>query len=188
MALWTVAIAVNVVIAIAYLAISLTIARGVHASAQWRSNPLAVATALIFLSCAVGHAAHAEHLLLPSTAEAARQVYDVHLTLVDVVTAVIGVRYWMLRGQLPELTRGPAIFADLAERRRQALDLQDHVVQQLVTAKLALELGRPQEAEAALEAGIDASRGFVSELLGDPARVPAELRIGAGRRAAGTGG
>jgi hypothetical protein len=66
-ALWNLALLVNVVIAVAYLAISIVIARGIHAGGQWRSNPLAVATALIFLTCAIGHAAHAEHLLLPST-------------------------------------------------------------------------------------------------------------------------
>jgi signal transduction histidine kinase len=182
-ALWNLALLVNVVIAVAYLAISIVIARGIHAGGQWRSNPLAVATALIFLTCAIGHAAHAEHLLLPSTAEAARTVYDSHLTLIDVVTAVVGVRYWMLRGQLPELTRGAAVFADLTERRRQALDLQDHVVQQLVTAKLALEMDHREDAAEALERGIGASRDLVSQLLGDPARVPYELRLGAARRA-----
>jgi hypothetical protein len=40
-----------------------------------------------------------------------------------------------------------------------------------------------EDAAEALERGIGASRDLVSQLLGDPARVPYELRLGAARRA-----
>ena len=49
----------NIVIACAYAAITVAIVVPVRRAGQLRTNRLAVATALIFFSCAVGHAFHA---------------------------------------------------------------------------------------------------------------------------------
>ena len=55
---WMVGAAMNGVILVAYVAICITIARGLLRSGQWRSNPLALATSAIFFTCGVHHGAH----------------------------------------------------------------------------------------------------------------------------------
>lgn len=172
----------NLLVTLAYLSIGLHILRGVHASRSWRNNPLAVATGMIFLSCAAGHAGHALHLLDPATRAASLEVYDIHLIVIDAVTAVIAIRYWLLRGRFPALVRGAAVFEDLTTRRREALDLHDQVVQQLATAKLALEIGEHDRGMIALDAGLAASRRIVSDLVGDEHASVATLRPGGLRR------
>lgn len=159
--------AANAVIAVGYFLIAWQIFRGVQRTGQWRSNPLAIATGLIFFTCAAGHGAHVEHLLLPNeNGDLARQSWDLHLSLLDTVTAAIAVYYWTLRSRFPALIRGTAVFEDLTLRRRQALDLHDHVVQQLATAKLAFEMGQTEEGMDALDAGLDSSRHIISDLVG----------------------
>ena len=64
--------------------------------------------------------------------------------------------------------------AELVEhgvRRREALELNDHVVQGLVVAKASFELGDADGGKKALEATLTRAKGLVSELLGqeDPA-------------------
>ena len=53
------ALAGNCIIAAAYAAITMAILVPVVQAGQLRTNRLATATALIFFSCAVGHALHA---------------------------------------------------------------------------------------------------------------------------------
>ncbi|MEX1178340.1 MAG: hypothetical protein WEB09_07745 [Nitriliruptor sp.] len=179
---WLPAAAANVLVAVAYLSISIAILRGVHRSSSWRTSPLAVATGLIFLSCAAGHAGHVSHLLDPASRAASLQVYDLHLIVIDAVTAVIAIRYWLLRNRFPALVRGAAVFEDLSTRRREALDLHDRVVQQLAAAKLAFELGEHDRGMRSLEGSLEASRHIVSELVGDDAASTATLRPGGLRR------
>jgi hypothetical protein len=179
---WLPAASFNIVVALAYLSIGIHILRGVQTTDSWRTSPLAVATGLIFLSCAAGHGGHVGHLLDPASREASLQVYDVHLVMLDGLTAVIAVRYWMLRGRFPALVRGSAIFEDIHTRRREALDLHDQVVQQLTTAKLAFELGEHDSGLRALEDGLGASRRIVSDLVGDEFASEATMRPGGLRR------
>lgn len=171
--------AANSVITVAYLAVALTIFRGVRRSGEWTRNPLAVATGLIFFTCAIGHGAHAQHLLL---SDLARQSWDWHLSILHAVTALVGVYYWTLRGRFPVLVRGTAIFEDFTVRQHQALEINDHVVQQLVTAKLAFETGNHDIGMEALEHGLRSSRSIIGDLVAnDPASVVAS-RPGALRR------
>jgi len=53
----------------------------------------------------------------------------------------------------------------LAERRRRALELHDDVVQGLALAQLALQGGRPDDAERAVAGTLRAAKKVVSELL-----------------------
>jgi PAS domain S-box-containing protein len=118
----------NSVVVLTYLAISLTIARGLWTSGQWRTNKLGMATSAIFFTCALGHAAHAvaaigaqlrgqpehDHLDAPGLGPAG--------AFWDLVTAVVAIWYWSLRSRFPALVRGAAVFEDLrlrqtAERR-----------------------------------------------------------------------
>lgn len=179
--LWHLALFANVAVTIAYAAIATRIFGAVHASGQWRTNPLAVATGAIFLTCAAGHAGHVEHMLLPSTADAARAVWDWHFIAIDLATAAVGLRYWMLRSRFGALIRGVSLFEDVAARRREAFDIQDGVVQQLATAKMAFELGDQAAGMAALEAGLTASRGLVHD-RSSPAGIPTTTRPGELRR------
>lgn len=176
------AAAANVIVTLAYLSIGIHILRGVHLGGTWRSNPLAVATGMIFLSCAAGHAGHAGHLLDPATREASLAVYDLHLIVIDGVTAVIAIRYWLLRGRFPALVRGAAVFEDLHARREEALDVHDRVLQRLATAKLAYELGRSEEGMEALEEALEASREIVTEMIGDESASTATMRAKGLRR------
>jgi signal transduction histidine kinase len=186
MAGWLPAAAFNVVVALAYLSIGWHILNGVRRTGSWRTNPLALATGLIFLSCSAGHAGHVGHLVDPATRAASLQVYDLHLVVVDGVTAVIALWYWSLRGRFPALVRGAAVFEDLEARREEALDLHDHVVQQLATAKLAFELGEHDQGLRALDAGLESSRRIVTDLVGDHHASDATMRPGGLRRSAAT--
>jgi signal transduction histidine kinase len=175
MQLWTVGAVANIVILIAYAMISYTIGRGLISSRQRPSdNPLAWATAAIFLTCAVHHGAHPVHMLLPAfgagdhLGHAAREMFQSWpLTLWDILTAAVAVWYLSLRARFPALVRGAAIFEDMRERQRQALDIHDNVVQGLATAKLHFELDQRDDGLAAVEATLAASRTIITDLLGD---------------------
>lgn len=174
---WTIGATANTLVTVAYLAIFWTIASGVAASRQWRSNPLSVATALIFLSCGIGHGLHLAHLVLDE--HGARHTYDLHLGIWDLGTGVGAVWYWSLRGRFPALVRGAALFEDLRTRQRQALEIHDNVVQGLATAKLALDLGDTARADAAIDVTLTRAKAIISDLLGDPADPSVPLRRGA---------
>lgn len=171
MSWWEVTAAANAVVSVAYLGIAAAVALPLVEARQVRSNRLGVATALIFFSCAVGHGEHVLHLLLPAigryevVGDAARISVDWHEAVADAVTSVIGVWYWTLRRSYGRLLESPQLFDDLAERRREAAEVNDTVVQGIVTAQLARRMGRPEEADAALESTLTAARQLVSRLL-----------------------
>jgi len=64
------------------------------------------------------------------------------------------------------------------DNERHALELNDDVVQGLALAKIALELDRPEEAIAAIESTLEASKRIVSELLAHNDISPGRLRRG----------
>jgi signal transduction histidine kinase len=141
---------------------------------RWKGNPLAVATALIFFTCAVHHGSHPVHQLLPAIGLeehlglAMREAFDDwHVSSWDVVTAAVGVWYWTLRGRFPALVRSSALFDDVIARERQALEIHDNVVQGLATAKLAFEMDDPQRGMSALDESLVASRKMITDLLGE---------------------
>ena len=173
MDLWLVGALANTLVTAAYLAIAWIVARGLVSAGQWRSNPLAVATGLIFFSCGVGHGIHLVHLLLDE--HGVRHTLDWHLALWDLGTGIAAVWYFSLRNRFPALVRGAALFEDMRERQRQALEIHDNVVQGVATAKMALELGDTQRAAAALDTTLGRAKGIISELLGD-APLEAKLR------------
>src|SRR5215218_824109 len=171
MAWWVTGAIANLVVAAAYLAISYAIARGLTVSGQWRLNPLGAATAAIFLTCAVHHASHSLHMLLPyvgideSGGLAMREAFsDWHGgSIWDVITAAVGVYYWTLRGRFPALVKGPAMFEDLKARQRQALEINDNIVQGLTTAKYSFEAGDPERGMKAIDVALGSSRAIISE-------------------------
>ncbi|HYY12229.1 MAG TPA: hypothetical protein VE781_14930 [Kineosporiaceae bacterium] len=179
---WIVGLAGNAVIAAAYLSIATVIARALVRSGQVRSNPLAAATAAIFVTCAVHHGSHTVHMAMPwlgvDTAKgvAMRASYDASMAAWDVLSAAVGVHYWSLRRSYAPLMRGAKLFEDLRQREQQALELNDNVLQGLVVAKLALDLGQHDRARAALETSIASASDIITDLLG-PERRPASAGL-----------
>jgi len=184
---WTaIALAGNAVIALAYFGISGVIAVPLLRSGQVRANRLGTATAVIFFSCAVGHGLHA---LATYRGLAGAGAHPGHLdstgwswpsALWDLFTAAVGVYYWTLRRTYGALMSGAKLFDDLRERQRQALEINDGIVQGLATAKLALELDQQSVTREALESTLASARGLITELLGEvtdhPTFAPGELR------------
>jgi len=121
---WQLTALANAVILAAYLAISFAIARGLWRGRQWRNNPLGLATAAIFFSCAVHHGSHTVHLMMPYFGAGLHEGLAMQhafssptIASWDVVTAGLAVWYWTLRGRFPALVRGAAVFEDLKLRQ-----------------------------------------------------------------------
>lgn len=70
-----------------------------------------------------------------------------------------------------------------AERRRRAVEFNDDVVQGLVVARMAVEMGDLDKAAEAIDRSLDAARRIVGDLLdeGDPVRPGSLVRRPAGR-------
>ncbi len=169
---WMLGAASNTVIAAAYLMIVYAIVRPLVASGQLRSNPMAAATAAIFLTCAVHHGAHAVHMLMPlagvdmERGMAMRAAWGPELGLWDLVGAAVAAYYWTLRRGLGEAVRGPQLFADQHEREQRALELNDAVLQGMVVARMALELGEERRGMKALDTSISAASAMITDLIG----------------------
>jgi two-component system cell cycle sensor histidine kinase/response regulator CckA len=108
----------NLVIMAAYAAIMVAIVVPVAKAGQLRSNRLAVATALIFFSCSVGHGLHAfmafRALTHPAMPGMPHGMPEISWTSVswDLFTAVVGVYYWSLRRGYGVLLGKGAIYVD----------------------------------------------------------------------------
>lgn len=116
---WELVVALNMVIAACYVVISALILIGLARTRQLRSNKLALATAMIFATCALHHWAHALHLLIPEGGggraglEATRQTYSgVHNVVIEVLGAVVAITYLGLRRTYGTLLNTPAMFDD----------------------------------------------------------------------------
>lgn len=169
---WYLGAAFNAGIAIAYLFVCLAIVVPLARSKQLRSNPLGAATAAIFLTCAVHHGGHSVHMLLPSfgiddpAGLAMREAWIWPLTIWDALGLVVAIYYFTLRRTYGPLMQGAALFEDLRRREQQALELNDSVLQGLVVAKLALDLGDTERANAALSSSITSASDIITDLLG----------------------
>jgi signal transduction histidine kinase len=175
---WVIGLVGNGVIALAYVSIATVIAVPLVRSGQVRGNPLAAATAAIFLTCAVHHGNHSVHMAMPwfdveaYRGLAMRASYDPVMALWDVLSAAVGVYYWSLRRSYAPLMRGAKLFEDLRQREQQALELNDNVLQGLVVAKMALDLDQPEKAREALETSIGSASRIITDLLGAERRGP----------------
>jgi signal transduction histidine kinase len=169
---WAIGTVANAIIATAYFMIVLAIVRPLVASGQLRSNRLGAATAAIFFSCAVHHGGHVVHMLLPlahadtSRGLAMRYAYDWEMAFWDALSALVAVYYWTLRRTYGSLMHGAQLFEDMRQRERQALELNDAVLQGMVVAKMALDLDDRERAASSLEASIRSASQLISDLLG----------------------
>ena len=106
----------NAVISIAYLTISLLILVPTTRSHQLRTNKLAVATALIFFSCSVGHGLHAIQpalAVLSGDSGAAEHMNVWWLASWHTFTAGVAVYYLTLRRLYGRLLTSAPLFHDL---------------------------------------------------------------------------
>lgn len=170
--LWQLGLFASAVITLSFGAIGLKLALDLTRSAQWGGNPLGVATTFIFVTCASSHGIRTIQLLEPSLLGpslpglAARVEYDwLHMIALDAVTAFAGVWYWTMRRRYPSLARGAAMFEDLRSRNREALTINDDIVQGLSQAKLALEAGEDELGEEALDDTLEKSKRLITDLL-----------------------
>lgn len=180
-------IATNGVTAAAYLAVAGLLLVNALRTHHVLDNPLGVATVLVFLTCGGGHAVHMLQLLdvplgratAAGVAIQAEYANNPHLWFIDIVTAIAGVTYWMLRRRFPALVSGAAVFEDLRDRQRRALEINDNIVQGLTRAKLALDIDERSEGEAAVADTLGKARHIITDLLGKD-----DIKVGGLRRQA----
>ncbi|QWC86173.1 hypothetical protein KLP28_05560 [Nocardioidaceae bacterium] len=179
---WQIGMAANSVIAVAYFAITVAIVRPLIRSGQLRSNPLGAATAAIFLTCAVHHGSHAVHMLMPAfgvdeaTGGAMRAAWTPALAVWDLVSAFVAVYYLTLRRTYSSLMAGAQLFEDYRSRERQALELNDNILQALVVVRMAVEVGDEKRALASLDTAIGSASGMITGLLESGADTRGLLR------------
>ena len=151
MTTWVIGLICNAIIAVVYMLIALAIIVPLAKSRQLRTNPLGAATAAIFFTCSVHHGAHSVHMLLPAfgldevQGLAMRTAWGWPLAIWDIIGALVGIYYWTLRRTYSSLMQGAKLFEDMRQREQQALEINDNVLQGLVVAKMALDLGEPDE-------------------------------------------
>lgn len=159
---WGVVAGIDAVAAVAYLAIFWIIGSGMLAGGQWRTNRLGTATALLFLAAAVHHgvifgvAVGGEHGGLGWPRFVA-----------DGLTALAGIHYLSLRGSYASVLRGAQMFEDMKVRERQALEINDNIVQGLTVAKYAMTMGSDEQSRQAIEDTLRHARMIITDLLGE---------------------
>jgi hypothetical protein len=183
---WQLVMVANALTAAAYAVIAYLILSGLVASAQLRTNHLGVATALIFVTGAGYHALEAVQLLAPSLGVATshglalRHAWDWHMVVWSALTAAAGIYYLALRRSQPRAPEGAQMFEDLKVRERQALEINDNIVQGLTVAKYAMSVGAQDQSRQAVEDTLVRARQIITELLGEPGSAielgPGDLR------------
>ncbi len=175
---WRAGAIANFVTMMAYFAIVAAILIPLIREKQVLANRLGTATALIFFTCAVAHGGHTLHMVLPEFGVAERSglgmraSFDPITVVWDVFTAMVGVYYWTLRRTYGALMSGAKLFDDLRERQRQALEINDGIVQGLAAAKLSLELDQTAITQEALESTLASARALITNLLGEVSERP----------------
>ena len=187
MKIWQIVTVENLVVSFAYFGIAFIILSGLSRTGQLRTNKLGLATGLIFFTCGVHHGAHSIHMLLPEVGLdkqhglIMRQAWDWHVGVWDLLTAAVGVYYLTLRGSYASVLRGAQMFEDMKVRQRQALEINDNIVQGLTVAKYELDRGQDAQSREAIENTLRKARGLITDLLGEH---EAELGPGDLRRSA----
>lgn len=170
---WQLSVGANLVIGIAYLVIAYIIFSGLFKTGQVSTNRLGLATALIFLTCGVHHGSHSVHMLLPSFGIEDQQALNLreswHWPSIawDIAGAGVALFYLSLRGSYHSVLRGAQLFEDMKVRERQALEINDNIVQGLSVAKYALDQGKDEQSRKAIEDSLLNARWIITELLGE---------------------
>jgi hypothetical protein len=173
---WQLVMAANVAAALAYGAIAYLILSGLVSTGQLRGNHLGVATALIFVTGAGHHLILSVELLHGGQL---RHGWDWHSAVWDLLTAAAGIYYLVLRRSRARV-HGAQMFEDLKVRERQALEINDNIVQGLTVAKYALNIGAEDRSSQAIDDTLARARAIITDLLGEPGTAiefgPGDLR------------
>jgi PAS domain S-box-containing protein len=144
----------NFVIAAAYAAITVAVVVPVVRAGQLRTNRLAIATALIFFSCSVGHGFHtvASWQVIMGAApmggmHVASSGWQWPAAVWDLFTAGVGLYYWTLRRGYGVLLSSGGLYVDPGQQR-----LLDEV-----TVREQLAAQRVERHRAALAAAVEQS-------------------------------
>jgi PAS domain S-box-containing protein len=167
----------NVIIMVAYAAIAAAIVVPVTRAGQLRTNKLAVATAMIFVSCAVGHGFHATMsyrgiLHTAATMHPESPTWAWSSALWDLFTAGVGMYYWTLRRGYGVLLGKGAIYIDpWGQHRLDEADARERAARQLAEshrATLAAVVEHTDDAiiGATLDGTITAWNGGAERLFG----------------------
>ena len=111
-----------------------------------------------------------------------RHGWDWHSAVWDLLTAAAGIYYLVLRRSRARV-HGAQMFEDLKVRERQALEINDNIVQGLTVAKYALTIGAEDRSSQAIDDTLARARAIITDLLGEPGTA-VELGPGDLRRAA----
>lgn len=148
---WATTVVLNLVITLCYLIISGLVFRGLAVTRQLSTNPLALATSLIFLSCAAHHGHHALHVLDAGPGQVRDAFGTWHSVAVDVFGAVVAVTYVSLRRRYSTLLNTPSMFEDQVtaetERRLREMAYTDQLTElpnRTALGEVADELDRGQ--------------------------------------------
>ncbi|GAA4600877.1 PAS domain S-box-containing protein [Actinoplanes octamycinicus] len=185
----------NLVIMVAYAAITTAILVPVSRAGQLRTNRLATATALIFFSCSVGHGLHALSMLLAElrlarhpASHAASADWFWTSAAWDVLTATVAVYYWTLRRSYGLLLARGAIYDDPWSRNRlDEADARERAARDVAEAQRAMLATVVQDTEDAIagltpdgrftawNGGAERLFGYTAEeVLGQPVSILAE--------------
>lgn len=182
--LWHVAVLATTVMWTCYGSIAAFMIFGLLKDRQWATNYLGVATAVIFITCTTSHGMHVMHSLLPAVGTdmvlgtAARRAFgDPRLVAINLFAAVVAVWYLSLRNRFKVVWRGAALFEDMRERQKRAMELNDDVVQNITQAKLHLAQGNREEAIELIEESLEDSKQITTDILGEQG---SELGFGPG--------
>jgi hypothetical protein len=174
---WQLVMAANLLAAGAFGVITYMIVSGLVRGSQLRTNRLGAVTALIFATVAVHHLLLGVQLL---ATPALRHGWQWHNAVWDLLTAAMGVYYLFLRRSYADPLRGAQMFEDHQVRERQALEINDNIVQGLTVAKYAMTIGADDHSKQAIDDTLVRARGIITDLLGEPGRAielgPGDLR------------
>ncbi|WP_189333568.1 PAS domain-containing sensor histidine kinase [Actinoplanes ianthinogenes] len=159
----------NLVIMVAYAAITAAIVVPVGRAGQLRSNKLATATAMIFFSCAVGHGLHAFAMLLAELRGARHPATHADTAdwfwtsaVWDTLTATVAVYYWTLRRNYRVLLAPGAIYDDPWSRDRlDRADARERAARDVAEAQRAILATVVQHSADAI-AGLDPDGRFTA--------------------------
>lgn len=198
-ALWMVASVANLVMMVTFTAIAIPLWTAIYEGDQLLSNPLLTGFALIFSSCALGHGLHFEHTLIPNyhailhglpfMGGPAAYNYTVNFGLwsrvamsnptllaVDVVTAGLGIWYFLLRKRQSRFFEGAELAEDLEIREREVHAMHDEIIEDVSEALLLVDVGREEEARETIAETTAEAQAIVDNLL--EAATPSDVEPG----------
>jgi hypothetical protein len=188
MMMWQLVTVGNLLTALTYAAITLSMGRRLHRTDQFspRKNPLGVAMTLVFGTVAVRAGWTGVQMLLPlvgiehRAALALRESYTAWSVPLPFIAAAVGVGYLWLRGRAGDGPGPASPYPDFALRRQRALEINDNIVQGLIGVRELQALGADEEARVMLQATLEHAQRMMGELLDDAGR--GEIRPGDLRR------